>query len=267
MAQRSPHRSDQLAPAPPVEVSQPRPISPFRVPQWTYAGAASLAALALAVLVSVDASGLVAPALPDTVILRQGDTARTTTESEGPTQESAIQDETPPQQAAAESAQVEREAAVEAPAVAAMQAEAPPVAVMEAQAPLAAEIQAETSTEKSLEVPVAQLQMVEEPAVKSVQAEPAAEPTVADTAPVQSERASAAKAETVESLPMPTAVSDEAATGPAQVQEQSITFEELRARATPGTPLIWRILEGAVAALFLVLAAVFFLRRRASRRF
>ena len=72
----TPRRSFVMA-APPVEVPQLRPVSPFRVPQWAYAGAASLAALALAVLVSVDASGLVAPALPDTVTLKRSDNALT----------------------------------------------------------------------------------------------------------------------------------------------------------------------------------------------
>ena len=42
----------------PARILAPRPL---RLPQWAYAGAASLAAIALAVLVSTDATGLLAP--------------------------------------------------------------------------------------------------------------------------------------------------------------------------------------------------------------
>ena len=111
---------------------------------------------------------------------------------------------------------------------------------------------------------------MEEPVVKSAQSERAAPPTTAKSAPVQLEQASDATPEAVEESPAPTAVSavsDGAATQPAQVQEAPIPADELVAIVNPGTPLIWRLLEAATAVLFLVLAAVFFLRRRASRRF
>ena len=270
----APRRSFVMA-APPVEIAQRRPISPFRVPQWTYAGAASMAALALAVLVSLDASGLVAPTLQNTVILKDEDTARFTAESQAPIQERALvaavgdgglQLEIPPQQAVAESIQVEREAAVGAPAVAEMQAEAPAVAVMKAPVPPMAEMKAETSAEMSLETPMAPLQAAE-PAVESAQAEQVSKPITAESAPVQSERTSAAQPEAVEVLPLPTVVSEPAAPDSARTQGSPVADDEFAALMNPGTPLIWRLLEAALAVLFLASAAVFFLRRRASRRF
>ena len=75
----------------------------------------------------------------------------------------------------------------------------------------------------------------------------------------------------MEALTSPTGVPDQAAPEPAQVQNQAqeapIAFEELRAMATPGTPLLWRLLEAAAAVLFLALTAAFLLKRRAARRF
>lgn len=59
----SPGRSFALA-APPPEPARSRSSSPARVPQWVYAGAASMAAILLVVLVSADATGLLAPDEP-----------------------------------------------------------------------------------------------------------------------------------------------------------------------------------------------------------
>lgn len=258
----TPRRSFVMA-APPIDVPEHRP-SPFRAPQWAYAGAASLAALALAVLVSVDASGLVAPDLPGTGILKHEDTPPVATGSEVAVQESAadggadrIQGAAPPEPVAAEAIQVERETAVEAPAA----------AVMEAQAAAAPEMQAESPAEKSLAAPATKLQAVDEPADRSAQLEQASPPATAESAPVQLEQASDARPETVEILTLPTVVSDRAASEPVQVQELPIAADESAGPVDPGTPLSWRLLEGLAAAMFLVLAAVFFLRRRASRRF
>ena len=47
--------------APPPEPVAARPPTPLRMPSWVYAGAASLAGLALAVLISTDATGILAP--------------------------------------------------------------------------------------------------------------------------------------------------------------------------------------------------------------
>ena len=48
-------------PAPPVQPASPREFAPMRMPRWVYAGAASAAAVVLAVLVSADATGLLEP--------------------------------------------------------------------------------------------------------------------------------------------------------------------------------------------------------------
>ena len=61
-----PRRSFITAAPPPVPV-RPQPSTPFRLPQWAYAGAASVAAVVLAVLVSADATGLLSPEQPKTI--------------------------------------------------------------------------------------------------------------------------------------------------------------------------------------------------------
>ena len=58
-----PGRSFIMA-APPPEPAPFRPSPPARVPQWVYAGAASMAAILLAVLVTADTTGLLAPDEP-----------------------------------------------------------------------------------------------------------------------------------------------------------------------------------------------------------
>ncbi len=59
----TPRRSFTLAAPPPAPVKAAAPPL-SRVPAWAYAGAASVAAIALAVLVSADAAGLLAPVEP-----------------------------------------------------------------------------------------------------------------------------------------------------------------------------------------------------------
>ena len=60
----APGRSFTMAAPPPKPVSV-RPSPLLRAPQWVYAGAASVAAIILVVLVSADATGLLAPEEPD----------------------------------------------------------------------------------------------------------------------------------------------------------------------------------------------------------
>ena len=50
--------------APPPQQAAPRAYTPMRMPQWVYAGAASAAAVVLAVLISADATGLLKPESP-----------------------------------------------------------------------------------------------------------------------------------------------------------------------------------------------------------
>lgn len=312
----APRRSFIMSAPPQVATQTVRrapPISPFRVPQWAYAGAASVAALALAVLVSVDASGLVAPDLPSAAILERSENAPAAAGSEistiermtERTMESAgakedLQSEMALQPSEASSIRVELKTIVETPAVAEMQApaaaaeiqaetpavaesraqvplvaemqaEAPAVAESQAQDPAVAVMQAETATQKSLEPSAEQFQTAREPSDKSAQREQAAQPATAEAAAIQLEQASDVQLETAEVLPLPTVVSGEATSEPAQVpkqaQEPRVTPDEPAALTSQETPLIWRLFEGAAAVLFLVLAAVFFLTRRAARRF
>jgi hypothetical protein len=58
-------RSFTLAGPPPAPVAAPPPV-PLRAPRWVYAGAVSMAGLALAVMVSLEAVGLAPAAYPDT---------------------------------------------------------------------------------------------------------------------------------------------------------------------------------------------------------
>ena len=52
-----------IMPAPPPAPVAVRPQAPLRMPQWVYSGAAATAALVFAILVSADATGLLAPKL------------------------------------------------------------------------------------------------------------------------------------------------------------------------------------------------------------
>lgn len=63
----APQRSFTMA-APPAEPVPARSSPLLRAPQWVYAGAASVAAIVLVILVSADATGLLAPDKPDDVI-------------------------------------------------------------------------------------------------------------------------------------------------------------------------------------------------------
>ena len=60
LPQTPPRRSFTLPAPPPAPTAASLPV-PLRMPNWVYAGAASLAGLALVVLVSTDATGLLAP--------------------------------------------------------------------------------------------------------------------------------------------------------------------------------------------------------------
>ncbi len=344
----APRRSFVMA-APPVAspavVYQRRAVSPFRVPQWAYAGAASVAALVLAVLVSMDASGLVAPsgaAAPGAAALKSAATASPSPESESPVQDAdaqagaqaAARVESFSQPADELVVQVQKESEVEAPAAAAA-AEAPPAtapsaAAMEGPAPLAAETQAQgaapeaarveaapaadsqtqaavaemqaqalveagsqsdTSTEstggkygdatsektpalsaaqsESVAVAVAKVGQSDETAPLERAGQPSA---IEEATPIFLQKASDAQPETVETLPSrdaaPATEAPNSGAAASTIADEAPPAEDDRiAIETPGTPLVWRLLEALAAIMLLSLTAVFYLSRRASRRF
>ncbi len=348
----APRRSFVMA-APPVAspavVYQRRAVSPFRVPQWAYAGAASVAALVLAVLVSMDASGLVAPsgaAAPGAAALKSAATASPSPESESPVQDAdaqagaqaAARVESFSQPADELVVQVQKESEVEAPAAAAA-AEAPPAtapsaAAMEGPAPLAAETQAQgaapeaapeaarveaaPAADSQTQAAVAELQaqaLVEAgsqsdtstestgekygdatsektPALSAAQSESVAvavakvgqsdetapleragQPSAIEEAtPIFLQKASDAQPETVETLPSrdaaPATEAPNSGAAASTIADEAPPAEDDRiAIETPGTPLVWRLLEALAAIMLLSLTAVFYLSRRASRRF
>ena len=77
-----PRRSFVMS-APPPEPARARPNAALRAPNWVYAGAASIAALAFAVTVSIDATGGLDPGLnsPDTAVTASAPIAETTVQS------------------------------------------------------------------------------------------------------------------------------------------------------------------------------------------
>lgn len=232
----APRRSFIMSAPPQVAtqaVQRARPISPFRVPQWAYGGAASVAALALAVLVSVDASGLAAPDLPSTTILRQSEKALSTEDLEVIRREitgakEGSQVETPPPQARAESIQVERITEAEAPPVAEAQASA--AAASETQAPLVAETQAQAPAAASTEAqapPVAVAEMqAQAPAVAESQAQAApVAVSQAETATQKNLESPVEQIQTVEGPPNQSA-QDEQPAQPASAETAAIQVKK-----------------------------------------
>ncbi|PKB79719.1 MAG: hypothetical protein BZY88_11710 [SAR202 cluster bacterium Io17-Chloro-G9] len=215
----SPSRGFVLEQAP-LEIRQ-QPTRPwFQVPQWAYAGAASMAVLALALLITLDVSGLVAPDLPDTMILKHSTDAVTPADLELLRREIAGAKEAPQ--------------AIEA-------------------APARPEIEQAVQAESAASA-------VDEPPVTALQAE-------ADSSSESQALSRAAPVEPIEDSPAkPEITVDDTAAIPAPVPGESRS-PVLITGPTPGTPLFWRILEAAAAALVLVLTVTVVWKRRASNRF
>lgn len=220
-------RSFTLA-GPPVEQVAARPPLPLRVPQWVYAGAASATAVVLAILVSADASGLLAPsAVP---------VAQELAAVAPPEPERGFQERLSPTTAME---RVEPPPVVESLAAQAPAPRATPLAASPAPPPAPEALTA--GREFAIEAPA------EAVAAATAEERPALEQELAP-------------AGTVEETPAPVQLED------AQPPIREAEYRDLSAAASQGTSVTWRVLEGLAAAVGLAFLAALILKRRASRR-
>jgi hypothetical protein len=231
----APRRSFTMA-APPPELVRYRPAPPLRLPQWAFAGAASVAAIVLAVLVSADATGLLAPG---------GRLASTEVAATAPSQQA------PEGALALERSQVEDGGtASQARATAAPAATGAPMAeaapVEPSPAPLAAAVEAPVAGDAQMESGLA----AKPPPRAAVEApekldRPAVEPDAA--APLL-----------------------EAGSEPLQDEEKILAAgpvsRELPTAEPEGTGAFWRVLEGLVAAAGVLFLTGLVLKMTVSRR-
>lgn len=224
---------------PPAEPVAPRPALPLRAPQWAYAAAASAAALVLAVLVSADASGLLAPRI---LASPQGMAAQA--------EETAAANATRPVEL--QPVALESEAAIVSQA---------------APAPSAA-VEAKPGSDLLQEpAPVAQA----EASVESEQAPPQAAKSFAVDRAVATQLPLEPAAAAIQGESEPSAPADETgaagpATFPQPVPEQVPEIASPPVVATGNPLVVWRVLEGLAAAAGLVFLTAMFLKRRAARR-
>lgn len=237
LPEATPPRSFTLA-GPPAQPVEARPLPLLKTPQWVYAAAASAAALVLAVLVSADATGLLAR--PDgvgdgAVAIEMAAAAPAAPEVDRPERSAPLElvkSLAAPAKEGVTTA-VKREAETsKAQAVTALEAAAPP-APLESQS-LAAESPSESRAQAAPDE------------------EPDQQPGLAQelSSEVRREETAAATAPTV--VPQPSSQAAE----PAASQEE----------ATGGTAVVWRVVEGLAAAAGLAFLAGLFLKRRTLRR-
>jgi hypothetical protein len=280
----TPRRSFVLAQAPLEIRPQPSRMGPWlRAPQWAYAGAASMAILALALLVTLDATGLVAPGLEFSESLGVSQAARApataqieiTIESETVASQDSSRKASPAIQATPDQpeASVQEQAGSAAPepdqpAVMALQAESSAAPVPDEPAVMASQAEAVSPTEAEILSAPAPL------GIDARDAEGSSTPVVDTSAPVvepSAEEAPVASKEAVEEpvderLPSEPEPTDGDAIALLTPVSDASTAPVINPLPPPQTPEYWRILEGIAAALALVLAAIFVWKRWASRR-
>ena len=231
-------RSFTLAGPPPEPVAAAQPPAHLRAPGWAYAGAASLAGLALAVMVSADATGLltpssgtVSPEASSVAALAQEDAAATTTPDTLP---ATAPTKTP------EPGSIQSFRAIPGPEAGrgAEDSSAPPSGQPEA-TPVPDQ---ETMAMQAEPTPGAEPS--EERGAKSPDAANATGPQGPEAATGPTEDKPSEAAPVVEPKPLP----------------------QQDAGQEAGTPLVWRALEGVAAALALVFLIGLVLRWRQSRR-
>ena len=264
-------RSFALA-APPVQIVRARAADTFRMPNWAYASAASVAALALAVIVSADATGLLEPSAESQQSVAFG-VHEAPSESTAPakavesTPSAAPEIAVAPQQEAMQALRAMERAAGAAEAEADRPANLPeaapaPAAMPESNAFLATVPQTpgpedavsaggEDAAPADLEGLAVSPESMDGPTATDFTARKSSGPessseTEALTADVNPERRA-------------TPVPEQTASQPDSARESPIV-------EGAGTPLIWRVLEGVTAAIALALLSMLALRWRRSRQ-
>ena len=227
-------------------IDRPSPMV-FRTPNWVYAGAASLAGLALALLVSADATGL----LTSNAILD----ARATAEAPAAVFESQV---------AAPPASTQDSLAPEVseqPMAAAPQAEELPA---QRAAP---KDQDSAPVERSQAPPSLELaQTAESGQVESAEQSPAVEPSQLPEAPTQGIAGAGASGPAASNLTPTPRPAVEAKVEPEAHFSQPAPVSRIPVTREEKTALAWRLLEGVAAGLCLLFLIGLTLKWRRSRR-
>ena len=291
-----------IMPGPPPAPVAVRPPAPLRMPQWVYSGAAATAALVFAILVSADATGLLAPKLtsqpevtaqalqaaPESFQQADGDGAAGAIEmaAQAPVITEAVSAEKGLSVAVTQEAEVAeavaptlRQAAV--PPQTAAKVEAQEDASASAPVPAMAAAEVEKAVESKLAPPptVAAMTATEvrevanseavQPRPEAAMSAPAVEEAVtAESAPPTPKGAMAAvKADIsaeVKADPTPSIIA--LTTSQRAPEPTTVAQESPRGIPPPYNPInIWRVLEGLAAAAAVGFLVIWILRRRAGR--
>lgn len=272
-----------VMPGPPPAPIVIRPAAPLRMPQWVYSGSAAVAALVLAILISADATGLLAPDLPARTLEStaaaavapqaaqapqaapesfQGDGAETAVEMAAPlapVAELAVTVEKGISVTVTQESEAELEmapAAAKAPALRKAEAAPQAAAGLEAQSDLAAAAPVAA---------MAELQVAEAAKADSVLPPPIAEPAYAEVEIEAEVEVEAEVASQVEStLPPPIAALSAAPDGP---PESAVAPQDpiSDVPVAQGSNVFWRILEGLAAVVALAFLGSWLLKRRSTR--
>jgi len=237
-------RNFTLAGPPPAPAVARQPL-PFRAPNWAYAGAASLAGLALAFMVSADAAGLLAP--PETPIDSQQATAMSTSEAL-PTAGPEIASEPQP-----ESQQLFRKPEAPNNNDAVPKTDHAPTPEGADQPPAAAQDSSPFALTPS-----------DDAGNHGGAAGPSGTPAPEDFALGQA-APEGGPAESERMTTMAEPARESVATEEVPTSEPSAVPQLAIVQKTE-TPLVWRVLEGVAAALAIVLIGVFTFKRRRDRK-
>ncbi len=291
-----------IMPGPPPAPVALRPPAPLRMPQWVYSGAAATAALVFAILVSADATGLLAPKLtaqPEVTAQALRAAPESFQQDDGDGAAGAIEMAAPQAPAEMEAAVAEKgfsvttieekeSVAAEAQALTQPQAAAPSQSASDvkeqdasASAPVAAmaapEVEKAVESKSAPPPPVATMATTEveevanseavRPRPEAAMSAPAAEEAVkAESVPPTPEAAmAAAKADESAEVKADSTPSIIALTTTERPPEPTTTVQDSpRGIPPPYNPVnIWRVLEGLAAVAAVGFLVIWILRRRA----
>ena len=250
-----------VMPGPPPAPTTVRPAAPLRMPQWVYSGSAAVAALVLAVLISADATGLLAPNVPVRAVESTAAAAAPQAAPEsfqGDETEEAVEMAAPLAPVAELAVTAEKGISVtvtQESEVSEAAAKAPNLRKSAAAPQAAARLEAQDDSEAA--APVAA--MAEPQVAEAAKAKSAPPPTVGDLAAADTEEIAK-----VESTPPPPIAALHAPKG---TPESALAVQD-PPREVPlvqGTNVFWRILEGLAAIAALAFLASWLLRRRSTR--
>jgi len=272
-----------IMPGPPPAPVALRPPAPLRMPQWVYSGAAATAALVFAILVSADATGLLAPKLtaqpevtaqalraaPESFQQEDRDGAARAIEMaapQAPVVNEAISAEKGLNIAVTREAEV---AEAEAVAPTLRQAAVPPQTAAKVEAPADTSASAPVAAMATTEVKEVATSEVARPQPEAAMSALAVEEGVkAKSVPLTPEVAmAAAKADESAKMKADSTPSIIALTTPQRPPEPTTVAQDSpRGIPPPYNPInIWRVLEGLAAVTAVGFLVVWILRRRAGR--